>query len=181
MRALIANQRLRGCGNWKFVSLTNTVKFFIMKKTYLFLLAIFISTLSYSQSNWHSGVSNGIGPLFDSGGVALSVKEYNFDSCGITKRQIYRCDFTFKNSNTYPVILKRYDFYTENVTDSINKVGCAIKRVSSSWSFDTLAANSTKIIAICGETNGVYQKAGTPVDKGCFYHWKFSGFMPLKK
>src|SRR5580658_2940236 len=146
-----------------------------MKKTGLILIAILISTLSYSQSNWHSGVSNGVGLLFDSGGVALSVKEYNFDSCGITKRQIYKCDFTFKNSNSYPVILKRYDFYTENVTDSINKVGCDIKRVSMNKNTDTIAANSSKIIAICGETDGVYQKAGTPVDKGCFYHWKFTG------
>ena len=152
-----------------------------MKRVNLILSTLFINTLSYCQMNWHSGVSNGIGPLFDSGGVALSVKQYNFDSCGITKRQIYRCDFTFKNNNSYPVILERYEFYTENATDSINKVGCAIKRVSSSWTSDTLAANSSKIIAICGETPGVYQPEGTPVDKGVFYHWKFSGFMPFKK
>lgn len=154
---------------------------FTMKKIGLILFAIFISTLSYSQSNWHSGVGNGVGPLFDSGGVALSVKEYNFDSCGITKRQIYRCDFTFKNDNSFPVILKRYDFYTENVTDSINNVGCNIARVSSAKNSDTLTANSTKIIAICGETAGVYQPPGTSVNKGCFYHWKFGGFMPFKK
>ncbi len=166
---------------WKFVYLTNTIKFFIMRKICLILFAILISTLSYSQLNWHSGVSNGLGPLFDSGGVALSVKEYSFDSCGITKRQIYRCDFTFKNSNSYPVILKHYDFYTENVTDSINNVGCDIKRVSSTQYSDTLAAKSTKIVAIYGETPGTYQPAGTPVNKGCFYHWKFSGFMPFKK
>ena len=140
-----------------------------------------ISTVSFSQIHLHSGISDAIGPLFDSGGVALGLKEFNFDSCGITGRQIYKCEFTFKNNNSYPVILKQYDFYTENVTDSINKVGCAISHVSWANNSDTLAANSSKTMAIYGETAGLYQPVGTPVKKGCVYHWKFNGFMPFKK
>lgn len=152
-----------------------------MKKTLLILSAMVISLLSFSQSHIHSGKNDGPAVLFDSGGVGLSVKEYNFDSCGITKRQIYTCEFTFKNDNPYPVILKHYSFYTYNVTDSINNAGCEIKHVSTARPSDTLAAKSSKIIKIAGESTGVYQPTGTPVNKGVTFGWEFNGFTPYKK
>lgn len=131
-----------------------------MRKAGLILITVLIRIVSYSQSPLHSGVNDEPASLYDSGRVELTIKEYNFDSCGITRRQIYKCDFTFKNNNPYPVILNRYDFYTENTTDPINKVGCRIAQVSSSKYSDTLVAKSTKSVSIYGETSGVYQPAG---------------------
>lgn len=152
-----------------------------MKRIVLVLFAILISILSYGQSHLHSGKGDGPATLFDLGGVILMVKEYNYDSCGSSKRQIYKCVFTFKNDNSYPVIFKHCEFYTENVTDSLGNVGCAITRVGTNRTSDTLAANASKVVYICGETPGLYQPAGTPVNKGCTYIWKFGGFIPLKK
>jgi hypothetical protein len=67
-----------------------------MRKICLILFAIFLNIVSFSQAQLHSGKNDGTTLLFDSGGVSLGVKEYNFDSCGITERQIYKCEFTLK-------------------------------------------------------------------------------------
>ncbi len=147
----------------------------------MILSVISISIISYCQPNKYSGKNTGGASLFDSGRVSLRVKEYNYDTCGTTKRPIYECKFILKNDNSYSVILKRYDFYSYNYTDSINRVGCTIASVSMSKNADTLAPNSEKVVDIFGEYPGHYQPRGTEVNTGCPYHWEFDGFTPYKK
>jgi hypothetical protein len=151
-----------------------------MKKIIFTLSVIFITTVLYSQEHLHSGKNNITTSLFDSGSVSLGVNEFNFDKCGST-HEIYKCVFTFKNLNTYPIILKRYSFYTYNDNDTAGNIPCSVSNVSRAKNSDTVAANSTKTITIYGETLGIYQSNTDVLKTGCTYHWQFNGFMPLKK
>lgn len=152
-----------------------------MKKIVLIIPLLLLTTITYCQLLLHAGKTSGKVSLFDSGGVALTFKEFHYDSCESTGRQIYTCEFTFKNSNPYPVILKQYRFATENVTDSSGMVGCDISRVSISKYSDTLSSNEEKIIDIRGEDKGHYRPKGTPTERGCVTRWLFSGYVPYKK
>src|SRR6185437_12237492 len=84
-----------------------------MRTTILLFSFVFISSLSFSQGYMHSGKDNMSVALFDSGGVRLDVSEFNFDNCNAT-HEIYKCEFTFKNNNSFSVILKGYSFYSYN-------------------------------------------------------------------
>jgi|GEM_PF-2190202 len=150
-----------------------------MRTTILLFSFVFISALSFSQGYMHSGKDNMSVALFDSGGVRLDVSEFNFDNCNAT-HEIYKCEFTFKNNNSFSVILKGYSFYSYN-DDSAGRVPCAVSKVSTRRSLDTLASNSMKTVTIYGETKGIYHNSTAALKTGCTYHWEFSGFAPLKK